>query len=115
MQNQYKLEKLSQYFADDRNQIKEMIDLFLDTIPPEIKQLEAFAEKEEWHELLKITHRIKPSFDVFEMKDILNDIKAIEKIAQKKNLEGTLNNCIRELSEKFDKINASLQFELEKL
>ncbi len=95
MQNPYKLEKLSQYFADDKDQIKEMITLFLKTIPPDINQLEVLAKKEEWYELLKITHRIKPSFDVFEMNDILNNIKAIEKLARKKNLEGSLNICIK--------------------
>lgn len=115
MQNQYKLEKLSQYFADDKNQIKEMITLFLETIPPDICQLEKHAEKEEWLELLKITHRIKPSFDVFEMNDILNDIRTIEKQARKKNVEGNLNNIIRELSEKFDKINKLMLDEFEKL
>ncbi len=73
------------------------------------------AKKEEWYELLKITHRIKPSFDVFEMNDILNNIKAIEKLARKKNLEGSLNICIKELKGKFDEICISLQMELEKM
>lgn len=115
MQNPYKLEKLSKYFADDKNQIKDMITLFLDTIPPDIKLLEALAEKEEWHELLKITHRIKPSIDVFEMNDILKDIITIEKIARKKNLRGSLNICIKELAEKFDKINKLMLDDFEKL
>lgn len=115
MQNSYKLDKLSQYFADDKSQIKEMINIFLNTIPPEIEQLKTNAEKEDWFELLKITHRIKPSIDVFDMKHILKDIKTIEKIARKKNNEGNLNNYIQELLKKFNKVYKSLHLELDKL
>jgi hypothetical protein len=49
------------------------------------------------------------------MNDILNNIKAIEKLARKKNLEGSLNICIKELKGKFDEICISLQMELEKM
>ncbi len=115
MQNQFNLEKLSQYFASDKKQIKEMVALFLNTIPPDIIQLEVLAEKEDWLELLKITHRIKPSFDVFEMKDILNNIKAIEHIVRNKNPKDNLNNAIQELMENFDEVNSLLLDELTKL
>lgn len=115
MNDKYKLEKLSEYFAGDKNQLKEMISLFLDTIPPEIALLEKLSKQEEWDELLEVTHRIKPSLEIFEMNEILIEIKKIEQIARANNLEGKINSCIRILSEKFNKISTSLNDELQKL
>ncbi len=115
MNDQYKLEKLSQYFAGDKNQIKEMIALFLDTIPPDIDTLGKLSKQEEWNELLEITHRIKPSLDIFEMKELLVEINRIEYIAREKNLEGNLNSYILILSEKFNKIKTSLNDDLQKM
>lgn len=107
----YKLERLSQYVGNDVNQIKEMIALFLDTIPPDINQLQEMADKKEWHNVYEIAHRIKPSFDVFEMDDIMNDIRKIEHLARENNVEGNLVDYIKKLSEKFDKVILSLQEE----
>lgn len=110
----YSLAKLSQYVGDDQNQIKEMIALFLDAIPPDIDKLKELVDKEEWHEVLKITHRIRPSFDVFEMGGILNVIRKIEHLARENNVEGNMVNYMEELTEKFDKIVLLLREDIEK-
>ena len=115
MNDKYTLEKLSQYFAGDKDQLKEMIALFLDTITPDIAVLGKLSRQEEWNKLLKVTHRIKPSLDIFEMNELLIEINKIEKLAREKNLDGNLNNCISILSEKFNKISTSLNDELQKM
>jgi|FLOH01.1.fsa_nt_gi HPt (histidine-containing phosphotransfer) domain-containing protein len=115
MNDKYKLEKLSQYFAGDKNQFKEMIGLFLETVPPDIAILGKLAKQDKWNEILEVTHRIKPSLDVFEMNEIIIEINKIEHIAREKNLDGNLNSCIRILSENFNKISTSLNNELQKL
>lgn len=113
MKKPYRLDKLAEFVGKDEQQIKEMITIFLETIPPDIDQLTRFAEEEDWQKLYEIAHRIKPSFDVFEMEEILGDIKNIEKLSRENNIEGTLLSDIKEFSEKFSKIILLLQLELE--
>jgi len=114
MKKPYKLDKLSEFVGNDKQQIQEMITIFLETIPPDIDKLKILASEKNWPKVYEIAHRIKPSFDVFEMEDILADIKNIEKIAREHNAEGTIVSDIKELSENFSKIMLLLQLELEK-
>ncbi|NQU34722.1 MAG: Hpt domain-containing protein [Bacteroidetes bacterium] len=108
----YSIEKLSQYVGGDPKQIDEMIVLFLDTVPPEIIQLSQLTKQEKWPEVYKLAHRIKPSFEVFAMDDILEDIKKIEHLARENNVEGSLSYYIQQLSNKFLGVTKLLKQEL---
>jgi len=110
----YNLDRLSQYVGNDANQLNEMINIFLDTIPQDIDQLQKLANKEKWDKVYETAHRIKPSVDVFEMDEVLVDIKRIEKLAHENNIENNLVELIKKLSEKFNVIILLLQKELEK-
>ena len=110
----YNLDRISQYVGDDTNQVEEMINIFLNTIPKDIDELQKSADKEKWNEVYEIAHRIKPSLDVFEMNEVLVDIKRIEKLAHDNNIENNLAELIKKLSEKFNTIILLLQKELEK-
>ncbi len=109
----YCLDKLAQYVGNDESQVKEMINLFLTTIPPDIDQLKKFSEKKEWFEVYKLAHKIKPSFEVFAMDDILEDIKKIEHLAKEDNADSTLNEYLHRLSVNFESVTILLENELE--
>jgi len=109
----FTLDKLSQYVGGDVGEIKEMISLFLETIPLDINQLPSLAENHEWQSIYKIAHKVKPSFDVFAMDDILVDIKNIELMARENNKDGNLISCIQKLMEKFSAVVLLLQAKLE--
>lgn len=108
----YSLEKLSQYVGNDQEQIKEMIQLFLETVPPDIDKIVVFSQQREWAEVSKVTHRIKPSFDVFEMTEILDDIKKIHQIAKENNVDNSIDNYLSRLSINFNKVTTLLKSEL---
>ncbi len=110
----YNLDRLSQYVGNDDNQVKEMINIFLNTVPQDIDQLQKSADKEKWDKVYEVAHRIKPSVDVFEMNEVLVDIKRIEKLARDNNIENNLAELIKKLSEKFNSIILLLEKELEK-
>lgn len=108
----FRLDKLTQYIGDDPDQIKEMIRIFLDTIPPDIELMKEFMEKEEWFEVYKLAHRIKPSFEVFAMDDILEDIKKIEHLAKENNVDYSLGDYLDHLSINFKEVTKLLENEL---
>ncbi len=108
----FSLENLSQYVGDDPNQIKEMIKIFLDTTPPEIDLMKDFAEKQEWFEVYKLAHRMKPSIEVFAMYDLLEDVRKIEHIAHENNSDNTLLEYLDRVSTKFSEVWRLLEKEL---
>jgi|AntAceMinimDraft_9_1070365.scaffolds.fasta_scaffold20926_3 HPt (histidine-containing phosphotransfer) domain-containing protein len=110
----YSIDKLLQYVGNDVNQINEMIKIFLDTIPPDIDQIQKMANINDWQRVYEIAHRIKPSIDIFEMNNILEDIKKIEYQAHENNAEGNLDALIKELSEKVNSVILLMQKEIEK-
>jgi len=90
----YDFEKLKQYVGDDPVQVKEMIQIFLDTIPPEIEEIKKDAKNCDWGRLYKRIHKIKPSFEVFSMDLISKDARQIELLAQENNSEKNIEKHI---------------------
>ncbi len=111
LEKPYSLNKLSQYVDDDDDEIKEMITLFIDSIPLDINQLPELAKKRDWQSIYKIAHKVKPSFNVFAMNDILLNIKNIELKARNNNIDGDLKSCIDVLMKKFEEIVVLLKAE----
>ena len=74
----YSLNKLSGFVGDDPQQILEMVDLFIQTIPPELTLLKNNASNNLYGEVATVAHRIKPSIDVFDIRDALQIIRTLE-------------------------------------
>jgi HPt (histidine-containing phosphotransfer) domain-containing protein len=108
----YSIEKLKEYVGDNPTQIREMITLFLDTVPDEIVCMQKLADEKEWVEVYKLAHRIKPSFEVFSMDSILDNIKKIEHLARENNVENSLVEYIKKLSIELKEIEELLRSEL---
>ncbi len=90
----YSLDKLRQYVGDNEKQIREMVLLFINTIPPDLLKLNKYAAASDFENTYKMAHRIKPSFDVFDLKDIYSDIKEIEALAKDSSDSLLLNSKV---------------------
>ena len=112
MKKPYSFVRLSEYVGDDKNQIAQMISLFLDTIPDDVNKIEEYGDKGNWQKVNKIAHRIKPSFEVFEMEEILTDIREIERLAHDNDKDGELIHLIKVLVKKFKEIVLLLKTEM---
>lgn len=108
----FSLSILSDYVGNDEVQVKEMIMLFLETIPQEIEEIIKLSQQEEWIEVYKIAHRIKPSFKVFAMEDILDDLMKIEQIAKENNTENSLDSHLARLSSNLTQVITLLNKEI---
>jgi HPt (histidine-containing phosphotransfer) domain-containing protein len=56
----------------------EMIEMFLNRTPQALEQMNECFQKQNWEELRKIVHRIKPSFAYVGMQDIQSKLASIE-------------------------------------
>ncbi len=108
----YSLDKLKQYVGDNPQQIKEMLQLFLDTVPEDIEQLVVLSKNEDWFELYKVAHRIKPTFEVFAMDQMFNRIKEIETIALNNNIDNSVQVRVKKFYELFQIVKEKIENEL---
>jgi len=108
----YSLDNLSEYLGNDEDQIKEMIRLFLDTIPPDVDQMINYSDGKQWEDVYKLAHRIKPTFEVFQMHDLHAEIKTIEIIARQGNEDDTLDIHLGRFLKGFNLVKDMLEYEL---
>jgi HPt (histidine-containing phosphotransfer) domain-containing protein len=108
----YKLDKLIEYIGTDEEVIKNMIGIFLTTTPDLLSQVLAGLQSENYDEIAKNVHKLKPTLDIFGIDSLHDPIRSIENYAkQKKNiqkiaelialLEKTLEKVIFELKKDF--------------
>jgi HPt (histidine-containing phosphotransfer) domain-containing protein len=62
-----KLALIREYLDNDIRQIEEMADLFLTTLPKDLRQLTLLCDKEDLINIEKTAHRIKSSVRLFGM------------------------------------------------
>lgn len=83
-----KLSLLRAYLDNDNQQIKEMLELFLDNIPNDLKELTLLCEKHDVESIRKMAHRIKSSVKLFglnEAAEILQEMEILSKENSSKN------------------------------
>jgi HPt (histidine-containing phosphotransfer) domain-containing protein len=83
----YKLDKLIEYIGNDEEVIKNMIGIFLSTTPDLLSQVLIGLQTENYDEIAKNVHKLKPTLDIFGIESLHDPIRTIESYAkQKKNL-----------------------------
>ena len=84
----YDLSMVESIAGGDSVFIKKMVQIFLDTIPPSIDQLNDELQKQDWDALSKLAHKMKSTIDsmgIVSLKDVIRHIESNGK--QKNNLE----------------------------
>ncbi len=97
-----KLYLLRAYLEDDTQQIKEMLELFLEKIPNDLKELTLLCEKGHVENIRKTAHRVKSSVKLFglnEVGEILQKMEIISKENSPKNQLITLVTQVNQLME----------------
>jgi len=67
--------------------LRDMIDTFVQSIPPVLQEMESSLSEKNWHRLSRLAHQIKPSFSLMGMDALRKTVVYIEENAdQKTNL-----------------------------
>ncbi len=92
----------------NRDFIKKMVLLFMETVPPNVAELKKSTESENWDQVVKIAHKLKSTIDSMGIKSISPNIRTIESDAKQKinlteipslvnKIESVINNCVVQL------------------
>ena len=81
----YNLKTLLQAVGNDKESLKEMIQIFLDTLPQALAKLRESMEKEDWDAVKRIAHSTKSNIDMLEVQSSFYKIKEIETLAKEQH------------------------------
>jgi CheY-like chemotaxis protein len=108
----YDLSMVQSIAGGDESFIKRMVQIFLDTMPPSVVQMQDELKQQNWDALSKLAHKIKSTIDsmgIGKLKDVIRLIESNGK--QKQNLENmaawvqqvddVLQDCVHQLKTDF--------------
>jgi HPt (histidine-containing phosphotransfer) domain-containing protein len=109
----YNLEKLHGIENKDANFIKEVLTLFLNTIPAISDELVKAADEKKWDQVYFLAHKMKANIDLLNIESLKKEIRAIEESSKTKNnldhisdkvkfINSTIEQCAKQIKEDFD-------------
>lgn len=78
----FNVEKLKGYVGSDPKALKEMIELFIVAGSESLQEIKDAYEKKDLEALAKAAHKIKPSLDIFSIKELYQPIRELEQQAK---------------------------------
>ncbi|MBE7173910.1 MAG: response regulator [Williamsia sp.] len=104
----YDLSLIEAVSGGDTDFIRKMVDLFVETVPPNVRELNAYHAQQDWDGVNKVAHKLKSTLDSMGIQSIKQDIRTIEQSAKsRQNLDlvptlmhkvtTTVDACIKQL------------------
>ncbi len=106
---------LREYLGNDTQQIKEMIELFLEKIPEDLRELSRLNHRKDYKNLRKTAHRLKSSVKLFGMQEAAGLLQKLETSDDKKMEDGRLSSLVQHVSTSMEKELNRLKQQLESL
>jgi len=108
----YDLSIIESVSGGDESFIKKMIQLFVETVPPSLIELQDAVDQQQWERVSKVAHKLKSTVDSMGISSLKDDIRTIEangkhqqdvdKIpALVKKVNEVVNICILQLKNDF--------------
>lgn len=108
----YDLSMVQAIAGGDEGFIKKMVQIFLDTMPPSIEQLQRECQNKNWDALSKMAHKMKSTIDsmgIVRLKDVIRNIESNGKLrldlecmpVHVKKVSDVLDECTQQLKRDF--------------
>jgi hypothetical protein len=109
----YNLEKLYSIESKDDNFIKEVVILFVNTIPFISEELVKAANEKKWDRVYFLAHKVKATIDLLNIESLQKEIRFVEESAKSKIhlerisdnanfIDSIIKECVQEIKEDFD-------------
>lgn len=108
----YDLSQVRQFLGDDKQQIGNMISIFVSETPVMIKALQDNAQDMNFDEVRFYAHKLKSSIDLFQINGLQNDIRTLEKLAIDKIDEPAIKQYVTDITSTLNSVIQEIQKEV---
>ncbi len=103
------LEKVS---GNNKSFIKEIAEAFLKSIPTSIQELNKYSDNENWIELARVAHKIKPSITLLGVHNLKDKIVKLEEEAKRHKNPWLINKLSKEISSELKETLKSIKIQI---
>ncbi len=119
MQNQngmkgklYNLSQVRLFLGNDKQQLGNMISIFVQETPVMIRALNDNMEDKNYEEVRFFAHKLKSSIDLFQINGLQQDIRALEKLASEQNNVPAIQQYVSEITDTLESVIEEIQKEV---
>ena len=113
-ENSIDLSYLRESTDNNSELMKQIIEVFLKQTPVAIERLEAALQNEDWNDLRKTSHKMKPTFEYVGIKNLRSLVSEVQTITENQVGLDKLPELIKNLKKACEKASSELRAELEK-
>ena len=86
----YSLSRIEQLSAGDSDFLDKMIKVFIEETPIQVKQMKDLLDENNFYRLGRLAHKMKPTIDMFDMRDLKTLIRELEDESKKEVVEASV-------------------------
>ena len=108
----YDLSQVKLFLGDDKQQLGNMISIFVNETPVMIKALNENMQSKNLEEVRFYAHKLKSSIDLFQINGLQQDIRALEKLATEKSDVTTIEQYVSDITDTLESVIEEIQKEV---
>ncbi len=108
----YNLGQVKLFLGDDKQQLGNMIGIFVNETPVMIRALNENMEIGNYEEIKFYAHKLKSSIDLFQINGLQNDIRVLEQLAGEKNNVSAIQQYVSDISNTLETVIEEIQKEV---
>ena len=108
----YDLSLIEAISGGDTEFIRKMIDLFMETVPANVREMNAYFDHQNWDGVSKIAHKLKSTLDSMGIQSVKQDIRTIELSAKNGQNLDVVSTLMRKVTTIVDACVVQLEREM---
>ena len=108
----YDLGQVKLFLGDDKQQLGNMISIFVSETPTMIQALNENMENKNLEEVRFYAHKLKSSIDLFQINGLQQDIRDLEKLAMEKNDVTSIQQYVSDITITLESVIEEIQKEV---
>ena len=108
----YDLGQVKLFLGDDKQQLGNMISIFVSETPTMIQALNENMENKNLEEVRFYAHKLKSSIDLFQINGLQQDIRDLEKLAMEKNDVTSIQQYVSDITISLESVIEEIQKEV---
>jgi primosomal protein N'' len=108
----YDLSQVKMFLGNDKQQLGNMINFFLNEIPSMLDALNEHTRKNDLDEVRFFAHKLKSSIDLFQINGLQTDIRVLEKLAIEKTDIPALQQYVSGITHSLEHVMQEIKNEL---